>query len=112
MFTTSFHLQFRRLAHVLSLMLSFIMGTALLVTSCLMVNMYIKYCDYLLDHNDQPYYPNHYKKCGDDEAHFIILPVFGFFTMAAWVRIKYCYCKQVDVLSSKNQALCQLNYCK
>ena len=57
-------------------MLSFIMGIALLVTSSLMANIYVKYCD-------QNYYR---EKCGDDEAHFLILPVFGFFTMAAWVR--------------------------
>ena len=90
---TSLHLQFRRLAHAFSLMLSFIMGIALLVTSCLMVNIYIKYCEFLLDRPDYPHdYNNYPEKCGDDETYFIILPVFGFFTMAAWVR--YCYCKK------------------
>ena len=53
------------------------MGIALLVTSSLMTNIYIKYCESDL---------NYYEKCGDDEAHFLVLPVFGFFTMAAWVR--------------------------
>ena len=75
-------------------MLSSIMGIALLVTSSLMVNIYIKYCDFVLDRPEPPdhydYYP---EKCGDDENHFLVLPLFGFFTMAAWVR--YYYCKNV-----------------
>ena len=65
------------------------MGIALLITTCLMVNLYIKYCDFLNDRDpsdhdqDYDYYPD---KCGEDENHFIILPMFGFFTMLAWVR--------------------------
>ena len=87
---TSFHLQFRRLAHAFSLMLSSIMGIALLVTSCLMVNIYIRYCDYLDDQSDYRYHNyNLPEDCGDDENHFIVLPLFGFSTMAAWVRHYY-----------------------
>ena len=63
------------------------MGIALLITSWLMVNLYTKYCDYLhyRDPQDQQYddYP---EKCGENESHFIVLPFFGFSTMAAWVR--------------------------
>ena len=73
-------------------MLSSIMGIALLVTSSLMANLYVKYCDSLQDywntHTLQPnpsydYFP---EKCEENERHFLILPLFGFSTMAAWVR--------------------------
>ena len=77
-------------------MLSSIMGIALLVTSCLMFNIYIKYCNFLNDQSDPPDHYNYYDypdSCGDDEAHFIVLPLLGFATMAAWVR--YCYCEKV-----------------
>ena len=55
------------------------MGFALLVTSSWMVNLYVRYCDYVKD--------NYYGyKCGHNEGHFLILPIFGFITMVTWVR--------------------------
>ena len=53
----------------------------LLVTSSLMVELYIKHCDGLK--NGHSYYDG--SQCGEAEAHFLILPVFGFFTMVVWV---------------------------
>ena len=78
--------QFRRLAHGLSLFLSIIMGIMLLVTSSLMVDIYVKYCDYVENHiNPYPYhlYPS---KCGHHETPFLVLPVFGYSTMVIWVK--------------------------
>ena len=46
-----------------------------------MANLYTKYCDYLED------YYEYEKECGQDEKHFLILPLFGYFTLCAWVRL-------------------------
>ena len=78
------HMQFKQLAHVVSLLLSLVMGIMILLTSSLMVNLYTKYCDYIKDHYDNY---NYQAKCGKDENHFLILPVFGYFTLCAWVRV-------------------------
>ena len=76
--------QFRRLAHGLCLFLSVIMGILLLVASHLMVDIYVKYCDYLEDSDyDHYYYPS---ECGNHERTFLVLPVFGYLTMTIWVR--------------------------
>ena len=86
-----FNAQFRRLAHGLSLMFSFIMGVMLLVTSSMMANIYVKYCNYLKDHayDYNPYYYSLPAECGEDEKHFVILPLFGYFAMIVWVRFIY-----------------------
>ena len=73
-------------------MFSFIMGTALLITSGLMINLYAKYCDYV-NHQDPPDHDQHIddysgNNCEEDENNFIVLPLFGFLTMAAWVRAR------------------------
>ena len=88
--------QFRRLAYGLSLFLSIIMGIMLLVTSSLMVDIYVKYCDDLEDgshHYNNYYYYYYYRhnnnspsSCGEDERPFVVLPVLGFCTMIIWVR--------------------------
>ena len=75
------NVQFRRLAHGLSLFFSIIMGIMLLVTSSLMANIYVKYCDFLKDYDY-----DYSTKCGEDERPFVILPLFGYFTMIIWVR--------------------------
>ena len=86
------HSQFRRLAHGLSLLLSIIMGIMLLVASCLMANLYAKYCHYVKhQHSYRPYYPyddndDYPPKCGYNEHYFLMLPLFGFITMVVWVR--------------------------
>ena len=65
-------------------MLSLIMGIMFLITSSMMSNIYVKYCESLKD-RDNPYdYDD--DQCGKLEKHFVILPVFGYFTMVAWVR--------------------------
>ena len=74
------NLQFKMLALVFSLLLSIIMAIYLLVTSALLTNLYNKYCDY-------DYWPyEEVIECGDDEKRFLILPIFGFLTMAGWVN--------------------------
>ena len=73
------------MAHGLSLFLSIIMGIMLLVTSSLMANIYVKYCDNIENlHNNDPYdYPS---ECEDNQRAFLALPLFGYFTMIIWVR--------------------------
>ena len=53
-----------------------------------MVKLHVKYCDYLEDQYNgfSPNY-DYQAKCGKDENHFLILPLFGYFTMSAWVRL-------------------------
>ena len=80
------HIQFRRLAHGLSIMLSVIMGILLLVTSSLTSNLYTKYCDFLKDHPDDPYY-DYPAECGDKQRTFLVLPFFGYCTLAVWVSL-------------------------
>ena len=60
------------------------MGIIMLVTSSLMANLYNKFCDYFED------YPIDLDLCGEDDDYrdFLVLPVFGYFTMLAWVRYK------------------------
>ena len=72
-------------------MLSLIMGVMFLITSSMMNDIYAKYCEYLKDMKDQDdrynfYYNFHDDECGKDHRHFLILPIFGYFTMVAWVR--------------------------
>ena len=55
------------------------MAIYLLVTSALLANLYNKYCDY------GDYWSYEVIKCGDDEKHFLVLPIFAFLTMAGWV---------------------------
>lgn len=77
--------QFRSLAHGLSLLFSIIMAIMLLVTSSLMANIYVKYCDYVKNNTalDNYGFPD---KCGDNERHFLVLPLFGYFAMITWVK--------------------------
>ena len=92
-------MQFRRMAHGLSLIFSIIMGIMLLVTSSLMVDIYVKYCDDLEDespHRKSYYYyyrhnNNSPSSCGKDERPFVVLPVLGFCTMIIWVRCLKAY---------------------
>ena len=54
-----------------------------------MIILYANYCDFL-NRSDRVCdskvdYP---PECGDNEAHFLILPMFGFAAMVAWVS--YC----------------------
>ena len=70
-------------------MLSLIMGVMFLITSSMMSDIYVKYCESLKD----PDYPfNNYDDDDDDDLcrkldkHFLMLPIFGYFTMVAWVR--------------------------
>ena len=72
------------------------MGILLLVTSSLMVDIYVKYCHYLEEQHPEydsyHRYYHHYNddysqpKCGDRERPFVVLPVFGYITMVTWVR--------------------------
>ena len=84
--------QFRRMAHGLSLIFSIIMGIMLVVTSSLMVDIYVKFCDDLEDeshyHNRYYYYRhnNSPSSCGKDERPFVVLPALGFCVMIIWVR--------------------------
>ena len=72
------------------------MAIALLMTSSLMIILYTNYCDFLNQSDDvcegedlYGNYPRNYPpECGDNEAHFLILPMFGFAAMVAWVS--YC----------------------
>ena len=66
--------QFKRLAHFLSLFLSIIMTIYLLVTSSLLADLYRRYCD------------QDFGECGDDERNFLTIPLFGYLTMIGWVR--------------------------
>ena len=50
----------------------------------MMSNIYVKYCESLKDRDDP--YDYYDDQCGKLEKHFVILPVFGYFTMVAWVR--------------------------
>ena len=68
-------------------MLSLIMGVMFLITSSMMSDIYAKYCEdlkYMKDEDDP--YNLHDDQCGKDQRHFLILPIFGYFTMVAWVR--------------------------
>ena len=69
-----YSMQFKRLAHLLSLLLSIMMTVYLLVTSSLLADLYSKYCD------------QEFVECGYDERHFLTIPLFGFLTMIGWVR--------------------------
>ena len=85
-----FPLQFKKLAHRFSLLVSIIMCIMLLVTSILTIRLYAIYCHHLrsIDHYDynNGKYP---RNCGHNESSFLILPMFGFFTMVVWVRYMY-----------------------
>ena len=70
---------------IFSLVFSLIMGISLLVTSSWMVSLYVKYCDYIKDYH-YDYFDDFPPKCGHNENHFLILPLFGFITMLVWVR--------------------------
>ena len=105
--------QLRRLAHGFSIFLSIIMGIMLLVTSSLMVDIYVKYCDNLEDeshHYNNYYYYFYYRhnnnnspsSCGEDERPFVVLPALGFCTMIIWVRCLWSrderiYCTKIRV---------------
>ena len=86
-------MQFKRLAHGVSLLISLVMGIMLLVTSSKMANLYTKYCDkdynFVYNNNDfsSPYHHNYQAECEQNENHFLILPLFGYFTLCAWVRL-------------------------
>ena len=74
------------------------MAIMLLVTSSWMANLYTRYCDYINDYyyninkNFSTAYHYYYQaKCGKDENHFLILPLFGYFTLCAWVRLIVIY---------------------
>ena len=81
--------QFRRMAHLLSLFFSIIMGIMLLVTSSLMVDIFVKYCNYLEGENHR-YNPHYFyipsSECDENVRPFVVLPLFGYFTMMIWVR--------------------------
>ena len=81
----NFNTQFKKLAHGLSLLFSIIMAIMLLVTISLMADLYRKYCGYVKDHptNDPYELP---AVCGKHQRQFMILPLFGYFTMIVWVR--------------------------
>ena len=68
-------LQFARLAHLLNLTWAIALAIFWLITSALLANLYSRYCDEDDTGND----------CGDTEEKFIVLPVFGYICMAAWV---------------------------
>ena len=66
-------LQFARLAHLLNLTLAAVLAIYWLITSALLADLYNRYCETGID-------------CNETEEKFIVLPVFGFVCMGAWVR--------------------------
>ena len=69
-------LQFARLAHLLSLLWAGALAVYWLITSAMLADLYERYCDRLEDSN---------LECGDTDEKFVVLPIFGFVCMGAWV---------------------------
>ena len=69
-------LQFKRLAHFLNLILGAVMAVYWLITSALLANLYSRFCDNREDGGED---------CNENDERFILLPVFGFVCMCAWV---------------------------
>ena len=84
-----FALQFKKLAHLFSILVSVIMCIMLLVTSILMIRLYAIYCHHLKYIDPWDYNVKYPRDCGPSESSFLILPMFGFFTMVVWVRYMY-----------------------
>jgi len=63
------------MAHFLNLIWAAALAIYWLITSALLADLYSRYCD-----EDETGI-----KCEDDEKKFIVLPVFGFICMSAWV---------------------------
>ena len=72
-------LQFKRLAHLLTLIWAVVLAIYWLITNSMMANLYQRYCDHLEDDN------NDNTECDDDDEKFVTLPVIGFICMGAWV---------------------------
>ena len=79
--------QFKRLAHLLSLLISIIMAIYLLVTSSLLADLYRRFCD------------QDFVECEDDARNFLTIPLFGYLTMIGWVRqsVHMCVSYACDV---------------
>ena len=69
-------LQFARLAHLLTLLWAIALAVYWLITSAMLADLYERYCDRLEDNK---------LECGDTEEKFVVLPIFGFVCMGAWV---------------------------
>ena len=70
-------LQFKRLAHFLNLILGAVMAVYWLITSALLANLYSRFCDEREEVERED--------CNENDQRFILLPVFGFICMCAWV---------------------------
>ena len=70
------------------------MGLMMLVTSSLMANLYNKFCDHVKE------LPFGTDICAEDDDynHFLVMPVFGYFTMLAWVMCKNLFVSLCDSL--------------
>ena len=71
-----YFLQFARLAHLLTLLWAVAFALYWLITSALLADLYERYCDNIEDGGGE---------CSDDDEKFIVIPVFGFVCMGAWV---------------------------
>ena len=69
--------QFARLGHFLTLLWAAVLAVYWLITSALLANLYERYCDRRLEDVGS--------ECGDNDEKFVVLPIFGFVCMGAWV---------------------------
>lgn len=75
-YSIKYFLQFARLAHLLTLLWAVVFAVYWLITSALLADLYERYCDNIEDAGGE---------CSDDDEKFIVIPVFGFVCMGAWV---------------------------
>ena len=73
-------LQFKRLAHLLNLIWAVVLIIYWLITAALLGDLHSRYCDEDETGND----------CDETEDGFVILPIFAFVCMGAWVSCMVC----------------------
>ena len=76
MHSVKYSLQFKKLAHLLTLIWAVVLAIYWVIISSMLANLYQRYCDDLEDRGGE---------CDDDDEKFITLPVIGFLCMGAWV---------------------------
>ena len=76
-YAIKYFLQFARLAHLLTLLWAVVFAVYWLITSALLADLYERYCDDIEDRLGG--------ECSDNDEKFIVIPVFGFVCMGAWV---------------------------